>query len=286
MSNLTFVEKRKFERLLGMESGYVLDFTNRTFAEFVHDSTGLNIYDPRYDYGSGSKANRLRAFWQKEANAVVGKLMNDMLDYAGDRGAQQEVCRLIVARLLRDGPAPQPTVDSRVSDGELRRAQALVQLKEEFDQLALSPDRTGAGLVLEALLNRLFDLFALRPRQPFRVVGEQIDGSFELDGQIYLVESKWEKCAIPEADLLVFRGKIEGKSTFTRGVFIALNDVSIPARDAITRGKAPSFFVMNGHDLMMILSGAMGLADFLRKRVRLLAEEGRMCVPFPELEIK
>jgi hypothetical protein len=25
------------------------------------------------------------------------------------------------------------------------------------------------------------------------------------------------------------------------------------ARDAFTRGKAPSFFVMNGHDLTMIL---------------------------------
>jgi hypothetical protein len=123
----------------------------------------------------------------------------------------------------------------------------------------------------------------LRPRQPFKIVGEQIDGSFELDGQIYLLESKWEKHALSEADLLIFRGKIEGKSTFTRGVFIALNDISIPARDAITRGKAPSFFVMNGHDLMMVLSGAMSLTEYLKRRVRLLAEEGRVCVPFSEI---
>ena len=66
MSNLTFLEKSKFEQLLAMRTGYVLDFSNRTFAEFVRDSTGLDIYDSRYDYGSGSKANRLRAFWQKE----------------------------------------------------------------------------------------------------------------------------------------------------------------------------------------------------------------------------
>ena len=86
-----------------------------------------------------------------------------------------------------------------------------------------------------------------------------------------------------QADLLVFRGKIEGKSTFTRGVFIALNDISIQARDGITRGKSPSFFVMNGYDLMMILSEAISLTDFLRRRVRLLAEEGRVCAPFFEL---
>jgi hypothetical protein len=114
-------------------------------------------------------------------------------------------------------------------------------------------------------------------------VGEQIDGSFQLDGHIYLLESKWERHPLPEADLLVFRGKIEGNSTFTRGVLIALNDVSAPARDAITRGKSPSFFVMNGHDLTMILSEAITLPDYLRKRVRLLAEEGRMFVHISEL---
>jgi len=73
-----------------------------------------------------------------------------------------------------------------------------------------------------------------------------------LDGQVYLLESKWEKAPLPKADLLVFRGKIEGKSTFTRGVLIALNDVSAQAREAITRGKSPSFFVVNVHDLTMI----------------------------------
>jgi hypothetical protein len=70
----------------------------------------------------------------------------------------------------------------------------------------------------------VFALFDLAPRQPFRVIGEQIDGSFELDRQSYLLEPKWEKKALPEADLLVFRGKIEGKSAFTLGLFVALND--------------------------------------------------------------
>ena len=285
MSNLTFTEKRRFEQLLGMETGYVLDFTNRTFAEFIRDSTGRDIYDARYHYESGSKANRLRAFWQKEENGIVGKLMGDMLDYAGGNGAQQEICRLIVARLLKDAPGPaQPDLQQQEQSSRQRqRSQALAQLKEEFFQLAADTDRNRAGLALEKLLNRLFEIFELKPRQPFRVVGEQIDGSFELDGQVYLLESKWEKDALPEAHLLIFRGKIEGKSTFTRGVFIALNDITAPARDAITRGKAPSFFVMNGHDLVMILTETITMTDFLRKRVRLLAEEGRVCVPFSDL---
>ncbi|MDP8229456.1 MAG: hypothetical protein P9M15_08395, partial [Candidatus Electryoneaceae bacterium] len=67
-SNLTAKEKRKLERALGMSSGYVLNFSNRTFAEFVLDSVDMNIYDSKYDHASESKANRLRAFWNEESN--------------------------------------------------------------------------------------------------------------------------------------------------------------------------------------------------------------------------
>jgi len=295
MSNLNFSEKRRLEELLGMGSGYALDFSNRTFAEFITDSTGLNIYDSRYDYGSGSKANRLRKFWEVEDNGVVGKLMDDMLDFGFPIGLRRgesesalvEQCRQTVARLLQGGggrvPAKEAYTLAKEQLSQQQRSQTLAQLKEEFSELAGESDRSKAGLALECLLNRLFEIFELQPRQPFRIVGEQIDGSFAMDGHVYLMESKWEKSPLAEADLLVFRGKIEGKSTFTRGVLIALNDVSAQARYSITQGKAPSFFVMNGHDLMMILSEVISLTEFLRKRVRLLAEEGRMCVPFSEL---
>lgn len=43
MSDLTFIEKREFEKLFGMSSGYVLDFSNRTFEEFILETTGRNI---------------------------------------------------------------------------------------------------------------------------------------------------------------------------------------------------------------------------------------------------
>ena len=106
MSNLSVLEKHKFEELFGMDTGYVLDFSNRTFAEFVLDSTGIDIFDSRYNYQRGSKANRLRFFWQEEDNALVGKLMSDLLDYYNGTGTLEGECRLIVARLLRDCPVP------------------------------------------------------------------------------------------------------------------------------------------------------------------------------------
>jgi hypothetical protein len=105
MSDLTGLEKQKFEKLLGMASGYVLDFSNRSFARFISDSTGRAIYDSRYDFESGSKANRLRGFWQHEGNDVVGRLMGDILEYGvegglfADKEALLASCRRIVMRL-------------------------------------------------------------------------------------------------------------------------------------------------------------------------------------------
>ncbi len=159
---------------------------------------------------------------------------------------------------------------------QTNRSSELVELKREFFTLHAAEDRHKAGLQLEKVLNRLFNLHNLSPREPFRVTGEQIDGSFELDHEVYLLEAKWHKKPIPESDLLVFRGKIEGKSKYTRGVFVAINGISREAAIAITQGKQPSFFIIDGYDLTMLLGDTMKLPDFLRNRQRLLAEEGKV----------
>jgi hypothetical protein len=164
-----------------------------------------------------------------------------------------------------------------------RRSEQLEDLKQKFFRLHDETDRSKAGLALERILNSLFELHFLNPREPFRVIGEQIDGSFELDHEVYLLEAKWTHEPCPEAELLVFRGKIEGKSKYTRGVFISVNGISRGAAAAITHGKQPCFFVMDGYDLTMMLEDNMALDRFLRRRQRLLAEEGRVVVPFNEL---
>lgn len=81
MSDLSSTDKVKLEKMFEMEGGYVLDFSNITFREFIIDNTNIDISDGKYDYASGSKANRLKAFWTKEANYIVGKLISALLDY-------------------------------------------------------------------------------------------------------------------------------------------------------------------------------------------------------------
>ncbi len=164
-----------------------------------------------------------------------------------------------------------------------RRSIELEKLKKKFYALHENPNRQQVGFEFERILNGMFSLHDLCPREPFRVVGEQIDGSFELDHEVYLLEAKWTLEPCPEADLLVFRGKVEGKSAYTRGVFISFNGVSKEAAYAITRGKQPNFFSIDGYDITMLLEDTVDLATFFRKRQRILAEEGRVVVAFNEL---
>lgn len=167
-----------------------------------------------------------------------------------------------------------------------QRSRQLEDLKQRFFALHEEENKQRVGFQLEKVLNSLFDLHGLSPREPFRVVGEQIDGSFELDHEIYLLEAKWKDDPVPESDLLVFRGKIEGKSKYTRGVFVSVNGISKEVAVAITRGKQPNFFIVDGYDVTMLLENNIELMDFLRRRQRLLAEEGRVVVPFPELRAR
>jgi hypothetical protein len=83
MAELSRLDKIKLERVFDMEGGYVLDFSNRTFEEFFLEKYEIEIYNEKYENEySGSKANRIREFWKKENNYIVGKSIIEILDYS------------------------------------------------------------------------------------------------------------------------------------------------------------------------------------------------------------
>ena len=81
MTTLNTNEKQVLEKLFQMGGGYVLNFSDRTFGEFFKDDVGVDIFDPKYNYASGSKANRLRGFWQAANNELVGKSIIKLIDF-------------------------------------------------------------------------------------------------------------------------------------------------------------------------------------------------------------
>lgn len=174
-------------------------------------------------------------------------------------------------------PPPQPTLNQQE-----QRRQILEQMRTRFYALIRTTDEQERGYEFERLLHELFALSGLSPRASFRVTGEQIDGSFEFNGHVYLIEARWRSRPANEADLLVFRGKVEGKSQWTRGLFLSVSGFTQPAIEAITRGKSPNIVLMDGADLVAVLEGHVPLDRGLAFKIRSLAETGRVYVPLKE----
>ena len=85
--SLSAVEIGVFEKLFKMDGGYVLDFTNKTFDQFISESIKINVRDEEYikkveeEMYSSSKANILRYLWNNEPENIVIMLLDDLIEY-------------------------------------------------------------------------------------------------------------------------------------------------------------------------------------------------------------
>jgi hypothetical protein len=84
MSSLTVIDRRYLEKFMGMGSGHVLNYSDKSFGAFF-SRHAIDIHGPKYQALGTSKANKLRALWDSEADSVVGRVMSSMMDeYAVD----------------------------------------------------------------------------------------------------------------------------------------------------------------------------------------------------------
>lgn len=116
MSSLKMADRRLLEKHFQMKGGYVLNFSDRTFGEFVSEAVERDIHSEQYTEEGSSKANKLRTFWKSESDYIVGKLILALIDFErtlhlmpnDEAKARAEQCRHIATRLLASGPSLNP----------------------------------------------------------------------------------------------------------------------------------------------------------------------------------
>ncbi|MEZ9417212.1 restriction endonuclease, partial [Vibrio sp. 10N.286.49.E1] len=137
------------------------------------------------------------------------------------------------------------------------------------------------GYAFEKFLKELFDANGLDGRSSFRLIGEQIDGSFEMSGETYLLEAKWTSKPVDAADLRSFNAKVEDKASWARGLFIS--DCGFSEEGLLAFGKGKSLVCMDGLDLCNMLQERLSLQEVLSKKVRRAAETGKPFVRLRDL---
>lgn len=80
MAKLKETEKLILEKLFDMQGGYVLDFSNSKFQQFIYNTFKIDIYNSKYSIYGDSKAKRLRAFWDLENDNTIGRLINELIE--------------------------------------------------------------------------------------------------------------------------------------------------------------------------------------------------------------
>lgn len=88
MGTLSIAQKTILESVLGMQGGFVLDFSNTSFGQFF-DALGVDIFEEQYAENGTSKANRLRVFWRLADDAEVSAALIAFADYVEAKNAVQ-----------------------------------------------------------------------------------------------------------------------------------------------------------------------------------------------------
>lgn len=283
MSTIRPIELDMIDQVFrGGERGYILDFSNRTFADFFALELDVDIDAKVYEREGTSKGKRLRGFLSIVDDGTAAKLLRLLWEYreamlqnSGEQKDQSIARRNVFGLIARlegsaidtpTGLVPAPRLAFQDFD------RLLAELMKVRD---LSPQ--SRGYAFERFLKELFDAFGLGAREAFKLTGEQIDGSFSLQGQTYLLEAKWLNRKIGNAELHTFHGKVEQKASWSRGLFVSFGGFTAEGLSAFGRGK--KVICMEGREIKEALEREIGINELIAHKVRRAAETGEVFAP-------
>jgi Restriction endonuclease len=290
MSSIRPIEIKLVDQLFERpeDRGYVLDFSNSTFSSFFAQELKADIYHDRFSGCGTSKMNRLRCYLMVVDDAKAAEALRALWEYRetlaaafradvpnGERRLNELIKRLGGKPITSAATEPPPEAAKPPVDDAKRE-----QLRNELIRLtALAPQ--ARGLAFEKFLKDLFTAYGMEAGGSINIRGEQIDGSFRLDGQTYLFEAKWQNEKTGAPDLHIFEGKLGQKAVWTRGLFISQSGFTEQGLDAFGRGKR--LICMDGLDLWEALSGPLALPEVIDLKARRASHTGEIFVRVRDL---
>lgn len=265
-------------------AGYILDFSDKTMRVFFEEELSIDIDNDIYKEDGTSKAKRLRCFIRKSDREIVLLVLDKLWAYRKsmnhppmtleDQISYSHLIERLKALDVISSAGIIPPKSETVNVPNY-----LYFIRELESMRFMTPQQRGYRF--ESWLNELFSAFHLVPNPGFRIIGEQIDGSFLLHNEIYLVEAKWHAQKTAAPDLHVFQSKLEQKAKWARGVFISWQGFSSEAFEAWGRNK--SIICVTGADLYHMLTNNISLIDLFEKKIRHAAEKGEYFISIDRL---
>jgi len=149
--------------------------------------------------------------------------------------------------------------------------------KRDLFSLFAMDDPHKRGIELEKVINRLFRCYDVLIRESFRrhvnmdgknIVAEQIDGVIEFDGNVYLVEMKWEAEPIGKERISPSLVNVFNRG-HSRGIIISSSGFTQPAIQICQESlhRAP-FCLVLVEEIVFMLESEANLKDLLRSKIQ------------------
>jgi len=203
----------------------------------------------------------------------------DTLNKLNRQTAEQNLSHLRQLREIRDAKIKEERERREAIEIEKQRPHTdLTHLRDQFLELhsgKLKPQ--DRGYALEKILAELARIESLEVTEPFKVHGEQIDGSVKYDGEHYLLEAKWQDKSASNEPVYQFVGKTEGKM-YGRGMFVSVQGFSENIIKTLVQGKAIKTIFVDGEDLVLVLEGHLSFRDMIDKKVKAAQTKGLIYV--------
>ena len=151
-------------------------------------------------------------------------------------------------------------------DSELLRVQRLFLDAEKLQ----GQDR---GYAFEKLFVELMKISDIPVKEPFRIVGEQIDGAIKYGDHYYLLELKWTKSKSAHKEISSLYMKVEGKLD-VRGIFISMNGYSDEILQSLPKGKKLTTLLLDGMHFSNVIFGRYTFNELLEHALKSASLEG------------
>jgi len=155
----------------------------------------------------------------------------------------------------------------------------LLPLRRRFERLEGMTDGVKRGFAFQRLLVVLLDVFGLNPHGDVRRIGEQIDATFKLDGQVWLVEARWTGEPAEPKELRDFGGKLAARPGRVLGVFVSVAGFTSGAVACPKENRAVGMLLLDAGHLRRVLDRTERFDHMLRRLHRHLIETGESYEP-------
>jgi restriction system protein len=155
-----------------------------------------------------------------------------------------------------------------------KKAEERAAPKSAFYKLFGETNPQKRGKALEGALNSLFESYGILIKDSFTCrnaegeeVIEQVDGSIDIDGHVYLVEMKWWNKPIGRAEISTNLVRLFSRAD-ARGIFISNSEFTGPAIDTVREALNKKVCVLcELKEIVMALETDADLAELLRRKV-------------------